>query len=216
MSAIYGAASAAPLLLTENSKTMITHNNPTTLESYSPTALSMVTAYINSTITALDHLAENATRKMPLSVLQAFLQRMLYAFTYPYQYTDHKNPIDVVPLSLVRKWNGTEATAWEFVATTDTNSMDVLRIDFHEFGTLIGKATSVDMYTIRPECRRLLTKLADIVLRVCFGEQAVSRHEKAYCVYNNETFALCIFLRTLPEEWNTNTHTIDSLYIANF
>ena len=216
MSAFYGAASAAPFLLTENSKDMITHNNPTTLESYSPTALSVVTAYINSTITALDHLAENATRKMPLSVLQAFLQRMLYAFTYPYQYTDHRNSIDIVPLSLVRKWNGTEAADWEFVATTDNNAVDALRIDFHEFNTLISKATSFDMDKLRPDCRRLLTKLAAIVLRVCFGKQEVPQYERAYCVYNNETYALCIFLRQLPEGWRSSAHTTDSLYIANF
>lgn len=198
---------------------MNTHNNPTTLDTYSTTADNMIAAYVQSTIAALDHLAENAPGKMPLSVLQAFLQRMLYAFTYPYQYTGHRNSIDVVPLSLVRKWNGTEATAWEFVAATDNDAIVVLRIDFHEFDTIIGKVTSYDEdedKISKPNCRQLLTKLADAVLRICFGEQAVAQHEKAYCTYNNETFALCIFLRTLPEEWNTNTHTTDSLYIANF
>lgn len=217
MSAIYGAASAAPFLLTENSKDMITHNNPITLAPYSATALGMTTAYIHSTITALDHLAKNTSGKLPLSVLQAFLQRMLYAFTYPYQYTGSRNSIDVVPLSLVRKWNGTEATDWEFVATTDNNAIDALRIDFHEFDTLISKATSYDGATIEKSvCRSLLTKLSAAVLRICFGEQTAPQHEKAVCAYNNETYALCIFLRQLPEGWRFNTHTTDSLYIANF
>lgn len=196
---------------------MITHNNPTTLAPYSATALSLATAYINSTIAALTHLAENAPGKMPLSVLQAFLQRMLYAFTYPYQYTGDRNSIDVVPLSLVRKWNGTEATDWEFIATTDNNAVDALRIDFHEFDTLIDKAASFDSGTIEKSvCRLLLTKLSAAVLRICFGEQTVPQHEQAVCAYNNETYALCIFLRQLPEGWRFNTHATDSLYIANF
>lgn len=191
---------------------MITRNNPITLAPYSATALSMTTAYIYSTITALDRLAENAPGKLPLSALQAFLSRMLDAFTYPY-----RSAIDVVPLSLVRKWNGIEATDWEFVATTDNNAIDALRIDFHEFDTLISKATSYDGATIEKSiCVRLLTKLSAAVLRICFGEQTVPQHEKAVCAYNNETYALCIFLRQLPEGWRFNTHTTDSLYIANF
>lgn len=191
---------------------MITRNNPITLAPYSATALSMTTAYIYSTITALDRLAENAPGKLPPSALQAFLSRMLDAFTYPY-----RSAIDVVPLSLVRKWNGIEATDWEFVATTDNNAIDVLRIDFHEFDTLISKATSYDGATLEKSvCVRLLTKLSDAVLRICFSEQTVPQHEKAVCAYNNETYALCIFLRQLPEGWRFNTHTTDSLYIANF
>lgn len=191
---------------------MITRKNPITLAPYSATALSMTTAYIHSTITALDRLAENAPGKLPPSALQAFLSRMLDAFTYPY-----RSAIDVVPLSLVRKWNGIEATDWEFVATTDNNAIDALRIDFHEFDTLISKATSYDDATIEKSiCVRLLTKLSASVLRICFGEQTVPQHEKAVCAYNNEIYALCIFLRQLPEGWRFNTHTTDSLYIANF
>lgn len=191
---------------------MTTRKNPITLAPYSATALSMTTSYIHSTITALDHLAKNAPGKLPPSALQAFLSRMLDAFTYPY-----RSAIEVVPLSLVRKWNGIEATDWEFVATTDNNAIDALRIDFHEFDTLISKATSYDDATLEKSvCSRLLTKLSDAVLRICFGEQTVPQHEKAVCAYNNEIYALCIFLRQLPEGWRFNTHTTDSLYIANF
>lgn len=155
-----------------------------------------------------------------LSIIQAFLNRVLYAYTYPYNYTEAKYPIELTALRCIQDWadtkNGT-VQHWKFAPISNQEEIrdaTVLRIDFHQIKYLAAKvSTKIPKEEISyPD----FTELCCAVARLAGYEDI-----DAQCILDKEEnekekdrLSLCIVLRALPSGVFNAKLDSDSMYTA--
>jgi hypothetical protein len=151
-----------------------------------------------------------------LSCIQAFLNRVLFTYTYPYNYTDAKYPVELTALRCIQDWadtkNGT-VQHWKFVPISNQEEISdatVLRIDLNQCKYLATKmSTKTPLEEISyPDFTELCCAVAKLAGYGDIDVDCISRREE------EDTLTLCIVLLPLPSGALEAELDYDSMYTA--